>query len=63
MEVAPEDVVEKQSLTNAELDGIYWMLCREGGRVNRGLQFYERRPVYPMWSTVSEEEERLLRDA
>lgn len=62
MEVAPKDVEEKPPLTNDELDGIYRMLCRDGGRLDGGPQFYEGQPVYPMWSTVSEEEERLLRD-
>lgn len=61
-EFAPQSAQEKPPLTNAELDGIYLMLCREGGRLDGGPQFYEGRPVYPMWSTVSEEEERLLRD-
>lgn len=61
-EFAPQIVQEKPPLTNAELDGIYRMLCRDGGRIDGGPQFYEGRPVYPMWSRVSEEEKRLLRD-
>lgn len=61
-EFAPQKVEKKPPLTNAELDGIYQMLCREGGRLDGGPQSYEGRPVYPMWSTAPEEVERLLCD-
>ena len=50
----------KPPLSDDELDGIYRMLCREGGSVDGGPQYFEGRPVYPMWSTIKEETERLL---
>lgn len=57
-----EKLEGKPPLSDEELDGIYRMLCREGGRVDGEPQYFEGRPVYPMWILVDGETERLLRN-